>query len=493
MQKQIVLGLACLCGVASSYASDEIKRGYEMQTMSVTDLGLRQNCSLSFKNQSADRARCFYVDSSNNKHIADGSREYPFKTLDDLRNVQFLPGDSIFLSGNQTLNGSIQISGIKASPDLPVVITSYGEGQSEIYSDASSAIILDACEHIHIKDVAVKGKGRKNGNQGSGIEVIDSRGVQINDVEASGYLMDGIRIIGGENIRITHAYVHDNGYNGIEVTGRPGEKPLCNVYVGYCVAENNPGCPAILDNHSGSGILVGYASHVIVEYCEAMENGWDMPRSGNGPVGIWGYETDYLTIQYCYSHDNKTSGKGNDGGGFDFDGGITHSLMQYNLSVNNEGAGYGLFQYGGASEWSNNVIRYNVSIDDGRKNSQAGIYVWCEQTYKDSPLKDTRIYGNLIVNKRHSISFITAYSSNLRFENNKFLLTESGTEHIRGDETVKSSLFKGNCFWTQKTRQQPKEVLDKEAVYEKIDYLLPAEINVLQIKRIVSDMIFGKD
>lgn len=472
LQRRMVFVLSLFVEMAFSYASSTERN----QTIPTTN-----------------RTRCFYIDSYSNKDIANGSKEYPFTTLEDLQDIQFLPGDSILLAGNQTLDGSIRFADIKATADLPIVITSYGQGQSEIYSDTSSAIILDACEHIHIKDVLVKGKGRKNGNKGSGIAVTDSRYVQIDGVEASGYLMNGIGIVGGEHMRITHAYVHDNGYNGIEVTGRYNEKPLRNVYIGYCIAENNPGCPTILDNHSGSGILVGHASHVLVEYCEAMENGWDMPRSGNGPVGIWGYETDHLTIQYCYSHDNKSSVKGNDGGGFDFDGGITHSIMQYNLSMNNEGAGYGLFQYGGASEWSNNVIRYNVSIDDGHKNSQAGIYAWCEQTYKDSPLKDTQIYENLIVNKRHSISFITAYSSNLRFENNKFLLTESGTEHIQGDETMKLSLFKGNCFWTQKTGQQPKEVLDKEAVYEKIDYLLPAEINVLQIKRIVSDMIFGKD
>ena len=59
-------------------------------------------------------------------------------------------------------------------------------------------------------------------------------------------------------------------------------------------------------------------------------------RGRNGPVGIWGYESDRLTIQYCFSHDNKTSPEGLDGGGFDFDGGITNSLMQYNLAMNNE-------------------------------------------------------------------------------------------------------------------------------------------------------------
>ncbi len=44
-----------------------------------------------------------------------------------------------------------------------------------------------------------------------------------------------------------------------------------------------------------------------------------MPRPGNGPVGIWAYECDSLTIQYCYSHDNKTSNEEKTEADFDFD------------------------------------------------------------------------------------------------------------------------------------------------------------------------------
>jgi len=54
--------------------------------------------------------------------------------------------------------------------------------------------------------------------------------------------------------------------------------------------------------------------------------------------------------------------------------------------MNNEGAGYGLFQFAGATEWNNNIIRYNVSVNDGIKNSHAGIYVWCDPYNKELPL-----------------------------------------------------------------------------------------------------------
>lgn len=428
------------------------------------------------------------------------ARIYPVNSsemLDALQSIHLKPGDSIVISGNQILKGTIRLIGIKAKSDKPIVVTSVGEGRAEIYSDEASAVILDDCAHIHINNVVLRGKGRKDGNKGSGIEVNDSHHIEIDSVEASGYLMNGIGVTGGGDIRITQAYVHNNGYNGIEVTNCQNDKSVRNIYIGYCVAENNPGCPVIRDNHSGSGILVGHATNVLIEYCEAMENGWDMPRAGNGPVGIWGYECDSLTIQYCYSHNNKTSAEGLDGGGFDFDGGVTNSLMQYNLSMNNEGAGYGLFQYAGATKWNNNVIRYNISVNDGTKNSHAGIYVWCDPYNKDIPLCDTRVHDNLIINRKHSISFNTGYSSNLAFVRNKFVLTEEGVEHLQGDETMKQPLYKGNNFWSQKAEQagvsQPIVVLDLEAAYEKIDYTLPAEVDIHQIKGIVQEMLLDEN
>lgn len=445
----------------------------------------------------ANGTRNFYVNSFNDSKVTNGSKESPFKSLDDLKKIDFKPGDCIHLAGNQILTGTITIKNVMATQEKPLIITSYGTGAAHIYSVHASAIKIEACENIRVQNVVVKGSGRKKGNTGTGIEVINSRFIEVDKVEASGYQMNGIGITGGGDVRITHSYVHDNGYNGIEVTGEWGKKSVHNVYIGYCVAENNVGNPTILENHSGSGILVGHATNAMIEYCEAMGNGWDMPRSGNGPVGIWGYEADRLTIQYCYSHDNKTSPEGLDGGGFDFDGGITNSIMQYNLAMNNEGAGYGLFQFGGATEWSNNIMRHNVSINDGIKNSQAGIYVWCDPYNKNVPLCNTKVYENLIIgNQGHSISFNTGFSSGLEFANNTFVLTNEGMEHLHGDETKGMAIYKGNQFWSEAAEQQgkpqPKIVEDVTASYEKVNYTLPEKVDVLQLKDIITELLTQK-
>lgn len=77
-----------------------------------------------------------------------------------------MPGDCIHLAGNQILTGIIHVKGVKATSENPLTITSYGTGVSHIYSAHSSAIVIDACENIHVKNVVVKGSGRKRAIRG---------------------------------------------------------------------------------------------------------------------------------------------------------------------------------------------------------------------------------------------------------------------------------------------------------------------------------------
>jgi hypothetical protein len=50
---------------------------------------------------------------------------------------------------------------------------------------------------------------------------------------------------------------------------------------------------------------------------------------------------------------------------------MTNSVMQGNYSHDNQGSGYGVFQFTGARPFHNNVVRYNISQDDG-----GGVYLW---------------------------------------------------------------------------------------------------------------------
>lgn len=402
---------------------------------------------ISFNSFGAD----YYIDALKGNDNMDGlSPEKAWQTLAKANKGDYHAGDRILLKGGQTLNGCLALQSAKGHPGFQVVVSSYGVGRATISSGDSMALSVKNCDFVVIKNLICRGSGRLNGNHASGIDFRHCRNITIDSIEVSGYHYSGIHFQGGSDIWITGVYAQNNGFCGIHITSdhsgseeSPGQS-VHNVYIGYSVAENNPGCPSIKNNHSGNGILLGGVTSALIEYCEAMNNGWDMPREGNGPVGIWAYMSDSVIIQHCYSHDNKTSAKGADGGGFDFDGGVTNSILQYNLSANNEGAGYGMFQYAGANFWNNNIVRYNISFNDGVKNGQCGIFMWCDPAAVH--MKNLHAYNNTVVNKSgHGVNFLPGHYENFVFENNIFMVTDSTDEFTGGEFT--GAVFDRNLYW----------------------------------------------
>jgi len=121
-------------------------------------------------------------------------------------------------------------------------------------------------------------------------------------------------------------------------------------------------------------------------------------------------------------------------------------VMQYNFSANNEGAGYGLFQYYGASVWKNNVVRNNISYNDGRKNGQAGFLMWIA---KDSPepISNCQISENTVVNcYGHAIGFEPGAYPDFSFKNNIFVLTGHSVSFVNGNYS--GATFAKNQAWS---------------------------------------------
>jgi len=393
----------------------------------------------------------YYVNSQTGDDRNSGSIEKPFKSIDRVNQLKLQAGNSVHFAGGQSFKGNLYFKGISGTKDSPIYLSSYGNGRAIIDAENGTGIKADSCAWLQIKNLKVVGTDRLKGNQGSGIELRRTQNCRIDSIEASGFLWSGIKAVGGKNLRITNVYAHNNGFSGINVEsdgqdagGLEGSwgRSFHDVYIAHCVAENNPGCPVVKNNHSGNGILIGGVTKGLIEYCEAMNNGWDMPREGNGPVGIWAYQSDSITIQYCFAHDNKTSEKGKDGGGFDLDGGITNSILQYNYSANNEGAGYGLFQYYGAAVWKNNIVRNNFSYNDGRKNGQAGFLMWIANGSPE-PISDCQIYENTVVNcYGHAVSFEPGDYPRFEFQNNTLVLTGQADSFVNGSFT--GATFTGN-------------------------------------------------
>ena len=295
-----------------------------------------------------------------------------------------VPGDRILLEGGSRFAGPLLFdSEDHGTKETPILVTSYGEGRATIDAGIGPGVVAQNTAGIVISKINIIGRGR-NDNRSDGINFSNDlpgatklERIEIDEVEIGGFGSNGISIGGwnGESgfkdIRITRAVIHDNGLNGL-ITYAQEPYTHERVYVGHVQSFGNSGSPDSFPNtNSGFGIVLGGVREGTIEWSIAHHNGW----LGDAGVGIWTYASKLVTIQHNESFENRTIGF-HDGGGFALDGGVTDSVLQYNYSHDNDGAGYGLFQYQDAPPWSRNKVQYNLSIDDGRKNGYGGIQIW---------------------------------------------------------------------------------------------------------------------
>lgn len=406
-------------------------------------------------------ARDYYV-SPHGDDSSPGTKGKPWRTIGHLNSAKFQPGDRILLEGGQSFAGTLQLaSNDSGTPGNRLTVASYGTGRAVINGGVGRAISIDGCNHVVIRDLLLVGSGRKSANTESGLVLQSVDDVEVDQVEVTGFRQNGVEMRTVQNVRLTRVHAHQNGKDGIISSAPRGASPTTsrnrNIYVGHCLAENNSGDPTLVRQLSGSGIVIGQTDGALVEYSEAAFNGWDMGYTrGNGPVGIWTYSSDKVIIQYCISHHNRTTT--GDGGGFDIDGGVTNSIMQYNYSHDNFGPGYE-FCLVGQGKFTNNMMRYNISQDDGLKRHVASIHLWI-QNEADSTL----IYNNTVFNSQGPAVVFSVPEDNkltklpsFLFYNNilmsegpqvEYYLYNSKSESIKAPQKYEDmGRFLGNLYW----------------------------------------------
>ena len=386
----------------------------------------------------------YYVSLSGNDNNSGTSQVTAWRTINKVNSKDFAPGDKILFDGGSTFAGNIRFkTNDSGTTDNYIHLGSYGTGRATIDPGSGSGFIATDCEYISIKNLNFIGVGRNAGNSGNGVNFSYCSNILVDSVEISGFQHSGLTARNvGTNYRFTNVNAHDNGYAGIFISGID-KTSLSNIYIGYCIADNNPGDPTVLDNHSGNGIFAFNANNVTIEYCMASNNGREMPWNGNGPGGIWVAEVDSAIIQYCISHDNKTPEGAKDGLGFDLDGGTTNSVIQYCLSYNNQGAGYGIFQYNGATDWSNNIVRYCISENDGNTSAKGSVYFW-NGSGQNEQFQGFEFYNNVVYNTNGpALAFLDHKNLNFNFRNNIFV-SKSGKVY----DGIAGENFQGNCWYS---------------------------------------------
>ena len=414
----------------------------------------------------------YFFSATGNDQAGNGSQASPWRSVTKFNSLDLNPGDGVFFHAGDVFHGSLLLdandTGTDSSGNLiaPITISSYGgaAGQRAEINSAPNAEGLLAVDDggIELKNLEFSNGGSFASNSSSGIQFrLDSSAsatsgylqhIYVDNVVAHGFHNSGLAVdsqtnVGYQNVQITNSEFYNNQFAGVEIGASQYNQLLNrNVLVDHVLAHDNPGFTGC-SPHCGHGIVVGQTDGAVVQNSTANSNGM---VAGKGNVGIWTWQSNNVVIQNNSASGNR-SPSGGDGGGFDLDGGVTNSLVQYNTSQDNAGAGYLLAQFAFASPMQQNVFRYNLSVNDGT-DGYGGITI-----SGDSPTDQATsavFHNNTVVvdhnaapNSRGPVWFVNGFHNDISLINNA-LVALNGAGLIDGPTSATQAKFTNNGYWT---------------------------------------------
>ncbi|MCW0214275.1 MAG: right-handed parallel beta-helix repeat-containing protein [Pseudonocardia sp.] len=240
-------------------------------------------------------------------------------------------------------------------------------------TDDAAVVVLDT-SGVEVRDLTLVGAGSvRPGSAGVWFfsDLPDGQvlgNVAVSQVEASGFV-NGIEVgsehagNGFRDVRIEDSVVHDNRDAGVAVYG-PEFDPAAPRYaheevsVTGVTASGNVDDPANTRRNTRSGIVRGGS----VSRSVAHDNGGS-GGAGEGPVGIWAYDSTGIVIEHNLSYRNRTATL-TDGGGFALDQNTADSVLQYNLFYDNHGPGSLVHTGQDNDAHHGSTVRFNVSSGD---------------------------------------------------------------------------------------------------------------------------------
>lgn len=395
-----------------------------------------------------------------------GSIASPWQTTTKFNSIDFDPGDRAFFHTGETFNGNLYLdandSGTNDAGQLiaPIRIGSYnsvGGNDRAIVRSPSNREAFFAYNNggIELHDLEFVNGGSVTSNPKSGVifQVDQNQGaglskyehVRVDNVVSHGFAANGIEVyahgsVGYQDVAIVESEFYGNLNAGVSVGANLWTQLIHrDVHVDRVVARDNPGFSGC-SPHCGQGIVLGQVDSAVIENSIAHTNG---AAFGKGNVGIWAWQSNEVTIQRNLAYDNL-SPAGPDGGGFDIDGGVTNSVVQYNVARNNAGAGYLLAEFDYAEPMSQNVFRYNLSVNDG-KDAYGPISIWGADS--DDVATSAVFHNNTVIldasvapNARGAVHFINENHAEIDFINNVFVAL-NGAELVTGNTTTEKSAF----------------------------------------------------
>jgi hypothetical protein len=330
----------------------------------------------------------YYVNASTGNDANPGTQALPWLTLHKV-NITSLPfKTTVSLQGTFSGGDNGLIFTLANALAGYVTVTSYGTGATIQSGNSTACYTATNLPGMLFSNVTCVGGGNFT-NTTPGVWALNNlngnatlQGPTFTGLTVSNYGGSGI-LVSGENRRagFTNGTISSNVVHDVSGNSSDSNHSCIDIYAfhgassGYgfsgvhsnMTVNNNlvflcTGTAAITTNWTGSGIFLSEVDTATVQFNVAHDTGGTGGFSGGGVVGIWTGDSGHITIQFNESY-NQLKRSGIDADGFDFDGGVHDSIMQYNYSHNNAGFGINLFNYsdGFVGPWSNNLVRYNVT------------------------------------------------------------------------------------------------------------------------------------
>lgn len=393
-------------------------------------------------------------DGNSGKHVAS-----PWKSLDKVNQTSFLPGDSILFKRGAAWDGTLFIKNAGTPADF-IIFTSYGTGNKPLINaggnEQAGIFIKNTASFIIVEGFAVTnfdGLDVFDGAEGyrNGIQIGEWSGEQrqIRILNNEVYFIEGCsnHVVSGsprgtsldpneynlyqnaaifchatkiDSLIIEGNYVHDCTCTGISSF-------LFETATHLLIQRNS------VYNVGADGILLINAESPLVQLnacIAAGNNSGPAPRAagelgynGLAVAGIWSTSCSDPIFQYNYCEGTKRIVW--DGQAWDFDLNTTgNAIYQFNYSRDNEGG----FNLGGDP---NQVFRYNISFNDGRKQGNA------QHFFNGNPS-----YYNNVFYRTDGMGFLMDNEAEQSFFNNIFLCN---SPDILSYETG-TLTFGNNCF-----------------------------------------------
>ncbi|MEI6070999.1 MAG: right-handed parallel beta-helix repeat-containing protein [Verrucomicrobiae bacterium] len=419
----------------------------------------------------------YFVAPAGSDDNAGTTQAKPWQTISKVNKAALQPGDSVLLEGGKSFAGNLLITA-SGNKNAFITISSYGTGPATIQAGDSFGIRLLNCQYIKVHDLILEGSGVKpdgtSTNKEPGLDIFSNakegrpwQSIYVEKIAVSGF-HDGIflhtpigtqDVVGYDDVRIINCSVKEclfwgfGCYGSKRTTGKPfncaaGAGVFTNCYLGDCTFHDIIGTMITGDKYCGGASPVGIsnATSFLMERCTISNCGQALQSKGL-PGGIGGMvflECEKCVAQFneCYGIETKMP---KDGCAFDIDGGCSNCILQYNYSHDNEGSGFQTGCMPGGGPVRDNIIRYNISQNDAKKNpdKSGGISTW--GTHGSTYVYNNTVFISAGIDGKKPAAFL-ATGEGLTVFNNIFVVAHDGDIVC----SKGGNIFRNNCYYRVK-------------------------------------------